>query len=121
MPNFHVPSYTHAADAATYGSAENFTQQILAAPLSVDSTRSHVELSWRGRTFGFTPGPSTWKGQWTLPTLNGEPVDIDPPFVYRSPHLNAALDSRVVTASYATYTQVYNFSDDTITTHEHER
>ena len=60
-------------------------------------------------------GPSTWKGQWTLPTLNGKPIDIDPPFVYQSPHLNAKLNSNVVTATYANYSLAYNFTDDTIT------
>ena len=61
-----------------------------------------------------TIGPSTWKGEWTLPTLNGKAVDIDPDFVYKSPHLNAALNSDVVTATFGNYSLAYNFGDDTI-------
>ena len=98
-----------------YGTAENFTKQIVAAPLTVSASNQRVVFVWHGRTFEFTPGPSTWKGEWTLPTLNGRPVEIDPPFVYHSPHLNADLDSDVVTAGYGNYTLVYNFTDDTIT------
>jgi hypothetical protein len=104
-----------AADAGTYGTLDNFTEHILSASLTISANKSHVDFSWHGRNFGFTPGPSTWKGRWTLPTLNNQSVDIDPPFVYRSPHLNAALGSAVVTASYGNYTLVYNFTEDTIT------
>ena len=89
---------------------------IASATISTDATHSHVGLEWKGRVFGFTPGPGTWKGEWTLPTLDGKPVDLDPPFVYSSPHLNAAVGSEVVTASYGTnYTLKYDFGDDTIT------
>jgi hypothetical protein len=45
----------------------------------------------------------------------GKPIDIDPPFVYSSPHMNALLGSDVVTASYGNYELQYDFSDDTIT------
>jgi hypothetical protein len=112
-----APLLLVAASARTYGgSLDNFTRQVLAAPLAVGANRSHVSFAWHGRAFGFTPGPSTWKGRWTLPTLDGTPVDVDPPFTYNSPHMRAALDSQVVTASYdEDYTLVYNFSDDSIT------
>ena len=103
-----------AADAAVYGTMANFTSQVLAAPLVADANHSRVDFSWHGRNFAFTPGPNTWKGQWTLPTLDGKAINIDPPYVYRSPHLNAALDSPIVTASYGNYTLIYNFTDDTI-------
>ena len=105
-----------AGSAAEYGTVTNFSAQIASATVSTDATHSHVGLEWKGRVFGFTPGPGTWKGEWTLPTLDGKPVDVDPPFVYSSPHLNAAVGSEVVTASYGTtYTLKYNFGDDTIT------
>merc|ERR1712070_752183 len=103
-----------AADAESYGTLDNFTKQILAAPLTV-SANKEVVFIWHGHRYEFTPGPSTWKGNWTQPRIDGKPVEIDPPFLYSSPHLNAALDSEVVTASYGTYKLVYNFTDDTIT------
>ena len=103
-----------AADSAVYGTLANFTAQVLATSLVVDANHSRVEFSWHGRSFAFIPGPSTWQGHWTLPTLNGNSMDVDPPYVYRSPHLNAALDSPIVIASYANYTLTYNFTDDTI-------
>ena len=98
-----------------YSHVTDFEQKILASALNVDAAHAHVEFSWHNTTFGFTPGPGTWHGQWSLPTLDGHAVDVDPPFVYSSPHLNAALNSDVVTTSYGNYTLVYNFSDDTIT------
>jgi hypothetical protein len=42
-------------------------------------------------------------------------IDIDPPFMYSSPHMNAGLKSDVVVASYGKYGLKYDFSDDTIT------
>ena len=103
-----------AAMASTYGSLQNFSDQIALSKLSVAGDKSHVEYAWQGRRFGFTPGPETWKGTWQLPTIDDKLVDIDPPFVYRSPHLNAELDSEVVTASYGSYVLVYNFTDNTV-------
>eukprot|EP01052_Picozoa_sp_SAG31_P003698 SAG31_NODE_145_length_22612_cov_5.938169_17_plen_226_part_00 len=100
--------------ASEYGTMDNFTSQVEAAPLTAVE-RSHVNFEWRGRSYGFTPGPSTWKGNWSLPTINGEPIDIDPPFMYNSPHLNAALHSEVVVASYGNYELKYDFGNDTIT------
>jgi hypothetical protein len=107
------PMLLVAGAASEYGSSRNFTSQVASAPIVAG--RSHVSFSWQGRNYGFTPGPSTWKGEWQLPTVNGKPIDIDPPFMYSSPHLNAALNSDVVVASYGGYHLKYDFSDDTIT------
>ena len=81
-----------------------------------------VDFAWRDKNYTFFPGTSAWKGQWRLPEINGKPVDNDPPFMYSSPHMNAALGSNglvdVVVARYGVnFVQTYNFSDDTITTH----
>ena len=82
---------------------------------TVSADRSSVSFGWRGHKFEFIPGPSTWQGNWSLPTIDGKPIDIDPPFVYSSPHMSAKLDSDVVTASYGDYQLRYDFGDDTIT------
>eukprot|EP00040_Diaphanoeca_grandis_P009732 m.49900 g.49900 ORF g.49900 m.49900 type:complete len:705 (-) comp21159_c1_seq1:362-2476(-) len=102
-----------------YGTIDNFTQYITSAKLDVNANQTHVDFVWREKTFGFTPGPSTWKGLWALPTIDAHPIDIDPPYMYASPHLNAALDSDVVIANYNNYTLSYNFTDDTIIRHEY--
>jgi len=104
-----------AAEARRYGTMRNFTRLIASSSMSVNSNRTEVEFVWRKHHFQFTPGPSTWKGLWTLPAVDGQAIDIDPPFVYRSPHLNAELNSDVVRATYDTYNIVYNFSDNSIT------
>lgn len=96
-----------------YGTLGNFSQQVQAAPLKADD--EVFEWKWKNRTYDFFPGPSTDIGSWRLPEIDGKAVDVDPPFLYSSPHLNAALESETVTASYKDYTLVYNFTDDTIT------
>ncbi len=102
-----------AGAASQYGTAQNFTSQIESAPLT--ATSEHVSFDWRNHSYGFSPGPSTWKGQWTLPTIDGKTIDIDPPFMYSSPHMNAGLNSDHVVVSYGSYELKYDFSDDTIT------
>ena len=102
-----------AGGASQYGTVENFTSQVEAAALN--ATAAHVSFSWRSRTYGFTPGPSTWKGKWDLPTIDGKAIDIDPPFMYSSPHMKADLKSDVVVVSYGKYELKYDFSDDSIT------
>lgn len=111
-----APLLLIAGAAEDYDTRANFSSAVLAAPLRVENGTAFRGLTfgWRGRSFGFTVGPSIWKGQWTLPTIDGVAVDIDPDFAYRSPHLNAAVGGEVVTASYKSYSLVYNFSDDTI-------
>ena len=51
---------------------------------------------------------------YQLPTVNGVAIDVGPSYVYRGPHLNAALGARVVTASYEDYVLEYDFEHDVI-------
>ena len=51
-----APLIIVAADPNVYGTLENFTQHVLAAPVTVNAKRTHVDFVWHGRRFGFTPG-----------------------------------------------------------------
>jgi hypothetical protein len=82
----HTHTHTHAPSLCyhtnqDYGTAANFSKSIQTITVHVDAA-GQVLTQWRGRTLEFTPGPSTWKGEWTLPTVDGVAVDIDPPFLY---------------------------------------
>ena len=55
------------------------------------------------------------RDRWDLPTIDGKAIDIDPPFMYSSPHMKADLKSDVVVVSYGKYELKYDFSDDSIT------
>lgn len=50
-----------------------------------------------------------------LPTIDGKSIDVDPPFLYKSPHMNADVGSDVVMASYEGYGLKYDFGNDRIT------
>ncbi len=102
-----------AGAASQYGTVKNFTSQVESATLT--ATAERVSFDWRSHSYGFSPGPSTWKGKWSLPSIDGKAIDIDPPFMYSSPHMNAGLKSDVVVVSYGDYKLRYDFSDDTIT------
>jgi hypothetical protein len=61
-----------------------------------------------------SPNVSTAAAAYQLPTVNRVPINVAPAYVYRGPHLNAALGARVVTASYGDYVLDYDFEHDAI-------
>ena len=54
-----APLLLIAADAHSYaGGVDAFVQRVMGITLDVDPAHAHVEFSWKGHTFGFTPGRS---------------------------------------------------------------
>ena len=108
----------HASEPGTFASEGAFVDAVLAAPLAASAAK--VSLSWGGRDVEFFPAPSASSSSastaaaYQLPTVNGVAVDVAPGYVYRGPHLNAALGARVVTACYGDYVLAYDFEHDVI-------
>ena len=108
----------HASAPGTFASEGAFVDAVLAAPLAASAAK--VSLSWGGRDIEFFPGPNTSSpsastaAAYKLPAVDGVAVDVAPRYVYRGPHLNAALGNMVVTASYGHYVLAYDFEHDVI-------
>jgi len=99
-----------------YVTAENFTAAVLAAPLTLTGTPpacvKEVSFTFRDHIYKFFPNNVT--GHYQLPTLDGIPVDPDPPFAYSSPHLNAEFNATRITTSYEDYHLHYDFATNGI-------
>lgn len=96
-----------------YRSFANFSAAVCGAHLEVDPSHQggQVALAWRGHFYNFTSNNRT--GQYRLPTKDGQPVDISPPWQYKGPHLNGALLSDTVTLRYTNdYVLEYQFVDN---------
>ena len=86
----------------------------------VASERS-VRVTWAGLTLEFFP--NTRAGEYVLPTVDGEAIDVDPRYTYQGPHLQATgrTPSEVITRwdggnKNTSYEVRYDFSTDTMTT-----
>lgn len=97
-----------------YHNADGFATAVAAVGLTVTEqprsgpTAKDVALRWRGKRFVFH---AQQKGRFRLPEVDGVAVDNSPPFQYAGPHLQARLNSSVVTATYPGYTLEYRFID----------
>ena len=104
-----------AGRSSDYTDANAFSKAVLSAELRVehrDWQSRPVEFTWRGKHHAFFP--NVVEQNYRLPEIDGEPVENAPPAAYRGPHLNAALGSDVVRASYKDYALEYDFTSDTI-------
>jgi hypothetical protein len=91
----------------------------------VASERS-VRVTWAGLTLEFFP--NTRAGEYVLPTVDGETIDVDPRYTYQGPHLQATgrTPHEVITrwdsgdsgsgGGNTSYEVRYDFSTDTMTT-----
>ena len=61
-----------------------------------------------------SPTSASTAAAYQLPTINGMAIDVAPSYVYRGPHVNAALGVRVVTACYGDNVLAYDFEHDVI-------
>ena len=113
-----APLIIVVGEQLVYKTAENFTASVIAAPLTLTGTPPAVqELSFvfQARTYQFFPNNIT--GKYKLPTLDGTPVDPDPPFAYSSPHLNAQFNATLIHTTYDDYALDYDFATDQIIRH----
>jgi hypothetical protein len=112
----YSPILIQTGRKAVFGSFEKFQQAILAAPLNltgdvVDYTgpnSSRIEFSMC-KDSDENPYPKC------LPKIDGEELDLNLKYNYRSPYLNNTVGSDVVTVSYGDSKWEYDFENNTVT------
>ncbi|MEM7680995.1 MAG: hypothetical protein AAF288_03475 [Planctomycetota bacterium] len=93
----YSPVILHAGRADTHGDYESFKAHVLAGQVRLRNT---VVPGWyvlEYRPQGESPRDFEFNvANSSIPSINGELVDYAPPYVFRSPFLNAKYDSGVV-------------------------
>jgi hypothetical protein len=115
--DIYSPIIIQTGRARVYGSFENFRAAILKAPLMISDRIIEYQgpNSARLEFFPMTPQALKEGGRYTPPKINGQTLDLNPPYVYRSPYMQRKEGSDIVTLTYGEKRWRYDFSNNTIT------
>jgi hypothetical protein len=100
----------HAGDLASDGSFEKFQSAVLANACTI--TAEKVDYRWgaAGSRLEVTRYIPQAARAFTLPLINGKPVDLRPPATYQSPCLNGAFGSDRIAVTVGPVTRLLDFS-----------
>jgi hypothetical protein len=101
-----------AGDIASHGSFENFKTDVLASRLNVTPDKVDYQFGTAANHLEVTLYDAKAMNRFTLPLINGKPVDLRPPQTYQSPYLNADFGSDRITVSVGPIKRVLDFSDE---------
>lgn len=100
----------HAGDLASYPSFARFRESVRAHPLHV--TAGKVDYRFGADTrIEMTRYDATRPETFTLPRIDGAPVELRPAATYQSPFLNGAFGSDRITVTAGPITRVLDFSE----------
>ena len=83
----------HAGDITTDRSFERFQQQVLSSPLTVNAKNVTYTFSPSGTRLTTALFDAEDPKSFTLPTVNGTPIDLRPATTWQSPFLNGKFGS----------------------------
>ena len=100
----------HAGDIASYSSFEIFKADVLASRLIVTPDRVDYQFGPTANHLEVTLYDARVIERFTLPLINGKPVDLRPAKTYQSPFLNADFGSDKIAVSVGPIMRVLDFS-----------
>ncbi len=104
----------HAGDADADGTFDAFRAAVLANPLTVGSDRVDYRAGPTAPLIEcFLYDADAFK-QFTLPQVDGRPVNLRPEWTYRSPYLNGRFGDDRITVTVGPLETVYDFGGDSI-------
>lgn len=114
--NFTGPGDTtrilmHAGDLASHRSFAQFREAVRAHRLQVTADRVDYRFGGRAR-IEMTRYDATRPETFTLPRINGAPIDLRPAATYQSPFLNGAFGADRVTVTVGPITRVLDFTGE---------
>ncbi|MHC4995615.1 MAG: HEAT repeat domain-containing protein [Planctomycetota bacterium] len=113
----YSPIIIQTGRARDYISFEKFRSAVLNAPLRV----SERKIEYRGPNmerlefFPMTPDRLKAGARYTLPKVNGQTIDLNPPHAYHSPYMQMKEGHDVVTLTYGDRQWRYDFTHNTVT------
>jgi len=102
----------HAGDIASHGSFDKFKADVLASRLNVTPDKVDYEFGPAANRLEVTRYDPKAFDRFTLPLINGQPVDLRPPQTYQSPYLNGDFNRDKVTVTVGPMKRVLNFSEE---------
>ncbi len=100
----------HAGDVTTHGSFEKFRAELLANRLEVKPDQVEYRFGPDATHLEMTLFDGNHPDRFTLPCVDGKPVNLRPLMTYQSPYLNADFGSDRITVTVGPIQQVLDFS-----------
>jgi hypothetical protein len=99
----------HAGDIASHGSFNAFKADVLASRLSVTPDKVDYQFGLATNHLEVARYDVKAVDRFTLPLINGKPVDLRPDKTFQSPYLNADFGSDKISVSVGPVTRVLDF------------
>jgi hypothetical protein len=100
----------HAGDTTTHGTFENFRKTLRSNSPSVTADKVDYRFGTEQRIEMNLYDAASPKN-FTLPIINGTPVDLHPPAAFQSPYLNGKVGGNKVYVTVGSVSQVLDFSE----------
>ena len=100
----------HAGDIASHGSFDAFKADVLACCLSVTPDKVDYQFGPATNHLEVVRYDAKAIERFTLPLINGKPVDLRPAKTFQSPYLNGDFGSDKISVSVGPVTRVLDFS-----------
>jgi hypothetical protein len=101
----------HAGDLASYGSFDKFKAAVLTSRLKVTPDKIDYQVGQGASHLEVTHYDAKALDRFTLPLINGKPVDLRPAKTYQSPYLNGGFGSDKVSVSVGPVHRQLDFSN----------
>ena len=100
----------HVGDIASHGSFDKFQAGVRADRLSVTPDKVDYQFGPAAHTLEVTLYDAKALDRFSLPLINGKPVDLRPPKTYQSPYLNGNFGSDKISVSVGPIRRTLDFS-----------
>jgi hypothetical protein len=99
-----------AGDVASDGSFEQFPSAVLTDSLKVTGDKVDYRFGATDNHLEVTRYDPKAPERFSLPLINGQPVNLHPPATYESPYLNGAFGSDKITVTVGPFKRLLDFS-----------
>lgn len=100
----------HAGDIASDQSFENFQSRVLANELNITADKVEYRFGPTGNHLAVTRYVPHIPDRFSLPLVNGKPVNLHPRTTYQSPYLNSDFGSDKITVTVGPIKRILDFS-----------
>ena len=100
----------HAGDIASHGSFDKFKADVLASRLNVTPDKVDYQFGPAANHLEVTLYDAKALDRFSLPLINGKPVDLRPAKTYQSPYLNGDFGSDKISVSVGPVHRQLDFS-----------